>query len=108
MKIGLTSSQFDVEFTLNFGHPTSQLKFNQISTSYDVVCLLGIICYVSFSRRFYPKRQVGEHLTHTRHNPARRDEVHSGSVVLHVLLLYSRLNHNKKTLSRDSCHRDIL
>ncbi len=30
----------DVEFTLNFGHPTSQPKFNQISTSYDVVCLL--------------------------------------------------------------------
>ncbi len=29
----------DVEFTLNFGHPTSQPKFNQISTSYDVVCL---------------------------------------------------------------------
>jgi len=31
----------DVEFTLNFGHPTSQPKLNQISTSYDVVCLLG-------------------------------------------------------------------
>ncbi len=30
-----------VEFTLNFGHPMSQPKFNQISMSYDVVCLLG-------------------------------------------------------------------
>ncbi len=29
----------DVGFTLDFGHPTSQPKFNQISTSYDVVCL---------------------------------------------------------------------
>ncbi len=29
----------DVGFTLNFGHPTSQPQFNQISTSYDVVCL---------------------------------------------------------------------
>ncbi len=35
----------DIEFTLNFGHPTSQPKFNQISTScaccVPVVCLLG-------------------------------------------------------------------
>ncbi len=29
----------DVEFTLNFGHPTLQPKFDQISTSNDVVCL---------------------------------------------------------------------
>ncbi len=35
----------DVGFTLNFGHPTSQPKCNQISTSYDVVCLL-CACWV--------------------------------------------------------------
>lgn len=28
--------------TLNFGHLTLQLKFNQKSTSSDIVCLLGI------------------------------------------------------------------
>ncbi len=39
LDINLTLT-LDVEFTLNFGHPTSQMKFNQISTSYDVVCLL--------------------------------------------------------------------
>ncbi len=33
----------DVELKLNFGHMTSQPKFNQISTSYDIVCLLGKI-----------------------------------------------------------------
>ncbi len=38
LDINLTLT-LDVEFTLNFGHPTSQPKFNQISTSYDVVCL---------------------------------------------------------------------
>lgn len=32
----------DVELILKFGHPKLQLKFNQISTSYDIVCLLGI------------------------------------------------------------------
>ncbi len=39
LDINLTLT-LDVGFTLNFGHPTSQPKFNQISTSYDVVCLL--------------------------------------------------------------------
>ncbi len=39
LDINLTLT-LDVEFTLNFGHPTSQLKFNQIPTSYDIVCLL--------------------------------------------------------------------
>ncbi len=38
IKLTLT---LDVEVTLNFGHPMLQQKFNQISTSYDVVCLLG-------------------------------------------------------------------
>ncbi len=38
LDINLTLT-LDVGFTLNFGHPTSQPKFNQISTSYDVVCL---------------------------------------------------------------------
>ncbi len=38
LDINLTLT-WDVEFTLNFGHPTSQPKFNQISTSYDVVFL---------------------------------------------------------------------
>ncbi len=37
LDINLTLT-LDVGFTLNFGHPTSQPKFNQISTSYDVVC----------------------------------------------------------------------
>ncbi len=35
----------DVGFTLDFGHPTSQPKFNQISTSYDIVCLF-CACWV--------------------------------------------------------------
>ncbi len=39
LDINLTLT-LDVGFTLNFGHLTSQPKFNQISTSYDVVCLL--------------------------------------------------------------------
>ncbi len=38
LDINLTLT-LDVGFTLDFGHPTSQPKFNQISTSYDVVCL---------------------------------------------------------------------
>ncbi len=38
LDINLTLTLND-EFTLNFGYLTSQLKFNQISTSYDVVCL---------------------------------------------------------------------
>ncbi len=40
LDINLTLT-LDYEFTFNFGHPTSQPKFNQISTSYGVVCLLG-------------------------------------------------------------------
>jgi len=40
---------------LNFGHPTSQPKFNKISTSYDVVFLLGIIGLSKATR-------IGEHL----------------------------------------------
>ncbi len=38
LDINLTLT-LDIGFTLDFGHPTSQPKFNQISTSYDVVCL---------------------------------------------------------------------
>ncbi len=38
LDINLTLT-LDVGFTLDFGHPTSQPKFYQISTSYDVVCL---------------------------------------------------------------------
>ncbi len=38
IKLTLT---LDVELTLNFAHLTSQPKFNQISASYEVVCLLG-------------------------------------------------------------------
>ncbi len=34
LDINLTLT-LDVGFTSNFGHPTSQPKFNQISTSYD-------------------------------------------------------------------------
>ncbi len=48
LDINLTLT-LDVGFTLDFGHPTSQPKFNQISTSYDVVCLFcacWIILYV--------------------------------------------------------------
>ncbi len=37
IKLTLT---LDVELTLDFGHPTSQPKLKQISTSYNVVCLL--------------------------------------------------------------------
>ncbi len=44
LDINLTLT-LDVGFTLNFGHPTSQPKFNQISTSYDVVCLF-CACWV--------------------------------------------------------------
>ncbi len=36
LDINLTLT-LDVGFTLDFGHPTSQPKFNQIPTSYDVV-----------------------------------------------------------------------
>ncbi len=39
LDINLTLT-LDGEFTLNFDHSTSQPKFNQISTSYDIVCLL--------------------------------------------------------------------
>ncbi len=38
LDINLTLT-LDIRFTLDFGHPTSQPKCNQISTSYDVVCL---------------------------------------------------------------------
>ncbi len=38
IKLTLT---LDFELTLNFGHPMSQPKCNQISTSYEVLCLLG-------------------------------------------------------------------
>ncbi len=38
LDINLTLT-LDVGFTLDFGHPTSQPKLNQISMSYDVVCL---------------------------------------------------------------------
>ncbi len=44
LDINLTLT-LDVGFTLDFGHPTSQPKFNQISTSYDVVCLF-CACWV--------------------------------------------------------------
>ncbi len=47
LDINLTKT-LEVEFTLNFGHPTSQLKFNQIATSYDVVCLF-CACWEGFT-----------------------------------------------------------
>ncbi len=40
LDINLTLT-LDVELTLNFGHLTSQPKFNQIPTSHDIVCQLG-------------------------------------------------------------------
>ncbi len=39
LNINLTLT-LDEKCTLNFGQPMSQLKFNQISTSYNVTCLL--------------------------------------------------------------------
>ncbi len=43
LDVKLTLS-LDVGLTLNFGHLTSRPKSNLISTSYDVVCLLGLLC----------------------------------------------------------------
>ncbi len=46
LDINLTLT-LDVGFTLDFGHLMSQPKFNQIPTSYDVVCLFvpaGSVC----------------------------------------------------------------
>ncbi len=51
LDINLTLT-LDVEFTLNFGHLMSQPKFNQISTSYDVVCLLGWFNLILSSNKF--------------------------------------------------------
>ncbi len=49
LDINLTLT-LDVGFTLNFGHPTSQPKCNQISTSFDVVCLFCACWVYSCSR----------------------------------------------------------
>ncbi len=48
LDINLTLT-LDVGFTLDFGHPTSQPKYNQISMSYDVVCLF-CACWEQLSR----------------------------------------------------------
>ncbi len=79
LDINLTLT-LDVGFTLNFGHPTSQPKFNQISTSYDVVCLFcacwDVIIEVNtnriktcgvflFQSHYWSAVQTCKHLNHT-------------------------------------------
>ncbi len=52
LDVTLTLS-LDVGLTLNFGHLTSRPKSNLISTSYDVVCLLGCtLVIIGENRKF--------------------------------------------------------
>lgn len=57
LDINLTLT-LDVEFALNYGHLTSQLKFNQISMFYDVVCLMGSIIIDQYLKQMDMKKCI--------------------------------------------------
>ncbi len=56
LDVNLTLS-LDVGLTLNFGHLTSRPKSNLISTSYDVVCLLGLFNLALWFKLYFSFRE---------------------------------------------------